>query len=94
VSFLSRLFGGKSATAPADRGLYVEVRCNACGEVIRGRINPTSELSLEDDGKTYYVRKGLVGRKCFRTIEVEMHYSDLRGTLVDRTISGGTFVDA
>jgi hypothetical protein len=35
-----------------------------------------------------------VGRKCFRTIEVQMRYSDLRGTLVDRVISGGTFVDA
>jgi len=93
VSFLSRLFGGGSARTAADRGLFVDVRCNACGEVIRARINPTSELSLEDDGKNYFVRKGLVGKQCFRTIEVELRYSDLRGTLVDRVVHGGTFVD-
>jgi hypothetical protein len=92
MSFFSRLFGGRSQAA-ADRGLYVSVRCDACGEVVRARINPLSELSLEDDGKTYFVRKGLVGTRCFRTMEVELRYADLRGTLVSRTAHGGTFVD-
>ena len=30
---LKRLFGGGSSTAGADRGIYVRVKCNACGEV-------------------------------------------------------------
>jgi hypothetical protein len=92
VSFLARLFGGKGAPASSDRGLYVDVRCDACGEVIRARIDPMSELSLEDDGKTYFVRKVLVGKRCFRTIEAQLRYADLRGTLVDRSVRGGTFV--
>jgi hypothetical protein len=93
VSFFGRLFRGRTA-APPDRGLYIDVRCNACGENVRARINPLSELSLDDDGKTYFVRKVLVGKQCFRTMEVRLRYSDLRGTVVDRTVSGGTFVDA
>jgi hypothetical protein len=36
------------------------------------------------------VRKVLVGQQCFRPIEVELHYADLRGTETSRTINGGT----
>jgi hypothetical protein len=97
LNWLRRLFGGGGGTAgggrrAADGGIYVEVRCDACGEVIRARINPTSELSLTDDGKTYFVRKVLVGQQCFRAIEVELTYSDLRGTEVGREVHGGTSV--
>jgi hypothetical protein len=97
LAFLRSLFGGRRAGAGAgpsgaDRGIYIRVRCNACGEVVQARVNPTAELSLEDDGKTYYVRKVLVGRQCFRSIEVELRYADLRGTEVSREVRGGTSV--
>ena len=94
LKFLKSLFGGGGGASrrSADGGIYVEVRCNACGEVVRARISPTSELSLDDDGKTYFVRKVLVGQQCFRPIEVELRYSDLRGTEVGRDVRGGTSV--
>ena len=88
MSFLSRLFGGGAATRGRDGGVYIRVRCNACGEIIQARINPTSELSLLDEGG-YYVRKVLVGRQCFRPIEVELRYSDLGKTELSREIKGG-----
>ncbi len=109
MSFLARLFGGGRAGAASatgsdkasgrdkasgsDKGIYFAVKCQACGEVIRARINPSSELSQDDDGKTYFVRKVLVGKGCFRPIEVQLRYTDLRGKLADREITGGTFVD-
>jgi hypothetical protein len=71
----------------------VRVRCDACGEVVQARINPTSELSLSDEGEGYFVRKVLVGKQCFRPIEVALRYADLRGTEVSREIRGGTSVE-
>lgn len=92
--WLRSLFGGAGAAgASADRGIYVRVRCDACGEVVQARVNPTAELSLDDDGRTYFVRKVLVGRQCFRSIEVELRYADLRGTEIDRQVRGGTSVN-
>jgi hypothetical protein len=91
MSFLTRLFG-RGRSDGADQGLYIRVKCNACGEIIRARINPTAELSL-DDGGGYFVRKVLVGQQCFRPIEVQLRYSDLRGTEIGREVIGGTSVE-
>jgi hypothetical protein len=92
LGFFGRLFGSGAAATSRDGGVYVRVRCDACGEVIQARINPTSELSLADEGG-YYVRKVLVGRKCFRQIELELRYSDLGKTEIGREVKGGTSVE-
>lgn len=94
ADFFRGLFGGGARTTAArDGGIYVRVKCDACGEVIQTRVNPASELSLEDDGKTYFVRKVLVGHQCFRAVEVLLRYSDLRGTEISREVRGGTSVN-
>jgi hypothetical protein len=96
VSFLklklSRLFGGGRSAKSADGGVYIRVKCDACGEIIQARISPTSELSQADEGG-YYVRKVLVGRQCFRSIEVQLRYSDLGKTEISREVKGGTSVE-
>jgi hypothetical protein len=93
LSALSRLFGGGGGDRRAgDGGVYIRVRCDACGEIIQARINPNSELSQMDEGG-YYVRKVLVGRQCFRPIEVQLRYSDLGRTEVSREVKGGTSVE-
>ena len=91
-SFFKNLFGS-GGTRSADGGIYIRVRCNACGEVVQARINPTSELSLSDEGNGYYVRKVIVGKQCFRPIEVQLRYADIRGTEVSREVHGGTSVE-
>ena len=95
LGFLSRLFGGGGGRVGADGGVYIRVECDACGEIIQGRISPTSELSQadEEEGGGYYVRKVLVGRQCFRPIEVQVRYSDLGRTEVSREVKGGTSVE-
>jgi hypothetical protein len=92
LSFLSRLFGSRASARGPDGGLYIRVRCDACGEVVQARINPNSELSQADEGG-YYVRKVLVGSQCFRPIEVQLRYSDLGRTEVSREVKGGTSVE-
>jgi hypothetical protein len=94
LAFLSRLFGGGSSAPSRDAGIYVRVKCDACGEVVQTRINPNSELSQSDEGTSgYFVRKVLVGQQCFRPIEVELRYADLRGTEISREVHGGTSVE-
>jgi hypothetical protein len=93
IGFLRRLFGGGARSQARDSGIYIRVKCNACGEVVQTRINPTSELSAVDDGEGYYVRKVLVGQQCFRPIEVRLRYADLRGTETSREVVGGTSVE-
>lgn len=96
LSFVSRLFRSAGADAgrrTADGGIYIRVKCNACGEVIQTRINPNSELSAVDEGEGYFVRKVLVGRECFRPVEVRLRYADLRGKEISREVLGGTSVE-
>lgn len=92
VSWFRRFFGIGDKRS-ADGGLYLKVKCDACGEIITARISPTSELSLSDEGEGYFVRKVLVGKQCFRPIEVQVRYSDLRGTEISREVRGGTSVE-
>jgi hypothetical protein len=89
---LASLFRGGDGARAQDGGIYVRVKCDACGEIVQARINPSSELSLSDEGG-YFVRKVLVGQQCFRPIEVQLRYSDLRGTEIGREVHGGTSVE-
>ena len=91
VDFFKGLFKGGPASS-ADTGRYVSVKCDACGEVIQVRVNPTAELSLSDDGQSYFVRKVVVGRQCFRSIEILLHYEGLHGKEISREVHGGTSV--
>ena len=92
---LASLFGGGGSGAQQSRdgGIYVRVKCNACGEIVQARISPTSELSQSDDGSGYFVRKVLVGKQCFRPIEVQLRYADMRGKEIGREVRGGTSVE-
>ncbi|MDQ6674375.1 MAG: hypothetical protein M3069_27195 [Chloroflexota bacterium] len=84
--------GGEGHKSP-DGGIYIRVKCNACGEIVQARINPTSELSRSDDDSGYFVRKVLVGKQCFRPIEVELRYADMRGKEISREVRGDISVE-
>ncbi len=92
MSFLKKLF---SDTPPKPEKHYYtfNVKCRRCGEVIEGRIDLDNDLSLDEDGNSYIVRKGLIGaNRCFQQIEVEMTFTSDR-KLIEKQIQGGTFVE-
>ncbi|MEW6717897.1 MAG: hypothetical protein AB1345_10395 [Chloroflexota bacterium] len=77
-------------------GYWLTVRCDRCGEVIRTRLNLSSDLSIRyeegTDKISYFCRKTLMGSKrCFQRIEVELTFDDQR-RLMDGQIVGGQFV--
>jgi hypothetical protein len=92
MNFLKNLFSG---TPPQhEKHYYVfQVKCNRCGEVIEGRIDLNNDLSLNEEGDGYLVRKSLMGsNRCFQQIEVEMTFSPQR-ELIEKNITGGKFVE-
>ena len=91
AKLLGRLFGGArgSGGAPDDRsGIYLHVRCRACGEIIRVRVNRHNDLSPIEDGDGFHVRKSIIGRHCFRRIDAEFTFAKAYRQ-VDATIAGG-----
>jgi len=92
MGFLKNLFGG--ATAKPEKRYYVfQVKCNRCGEILEGRVDLDNDLSLNDEGDGYLVRKTLPGgNRCFQQIEVKMSFTSTRD-LIEKEIQGGTFVE-
>ena len=79
-----------------DRNYWVYVKCNRCGEIVKGRVDLYNHLSIEygeeKSGNTFFCRKVLIGsNRCYQQITVEMTFADNR-KLIDRQITGGKFV--
>lgn len=93
MDFLKRLFSSEPSK-PQKRYYLFQVKCRRCGEVIEGRVDLDNDLSLNDEGEGYHVRKGLIGsNRCFQQIEVEFTFDSSR-QVQEKTISGGEFVNA
>ncbi len=79
--------------------LWLYVRCNRCGEVIRNRINLANEPSAtgyDDRGQPtgFLLRKTLIGsQQCYQPIEVTLTL-DANRRIVEREIQGGQFATA
>jgi hypothetical protein len=94
---LNNLFTARPPSGSKDDGYYFQVKCKRCGEVITTRVNVYNDLSVEYDEKgnpeSYYCRKVVMGEnRCYQQIEVGLKFNTSR-KLVDKTISGGTFVE-
>ena len=94
MNFFKNLFSPK--TESARNLLHLKVRCRRCGEIIETHVDVANDLSVDYDDAghaTYHCRKGLVGKQhCYQTVEVELQF-DAQRHLIDRTISGGEFVE-
>lgn len=92
MGFLKKLFSD-NPVKPEKHYFTFNVKCKRCGEIIEGRVDLDNELSLNDEGNGYIVRKGLIGgNRCFQQIEVEITFTSTR-ELIEKTIIGGTFVE-
>lgn len=91
MNFLKRLFGG--GNRGGDQGaLFVYVRSARTGEVIRVRIHRYNDLSQNEAGDGYHVRKVVVGEKSFDRIEAHLSF-DAKRHLIGGDVTGGDLVD-
>ncbi|MCC6614661.1 MAG: hypothetical protein IT320_14365 [Anaerolineae bacterium] len=94
MDFLKRLFGGGGSQSSSDPdGLYFYVRPKGCEEVVRVRINRMNDISLADDGETFWVHKSVRGIKCRQTAELDIYF-DRNRKLANSEIKDGDLVDA
>jgi len=91
MNILKRLFGGGSR-AGGDDGVYVYVRSARSGEVIQVRIHRYNDLSQDEQGEGYHVRKVIVGDKSFDRIEAQLSF-DAKRRLTGGDVTGGELVD-
>jgi hypothetical protein len=95
MGFLKKLFGLSAAPARRDDNdpnaliLYVKVR--KCGAIARLRVDMRNDLSLDDDGETYVVRKQVVDNVCYGSAEIELHF-DANHKESSRNATDGEFV--
>ncbi len=83
---------GAGGGSGGDVGMYYYVQCDRCGEVIRVRINPLNDLSLDDTGANLWAHKIIVGQRCYNRIEADFIY-DTNRRLRNTEATGGKFVD-
>jgi hypothetical protein len=72
------------------------LKCDHCGENLRGRVDLFNDLSIQyADGnkvKNYYCRKVIIGSSgCYKPIEVKLTF-DKNKKILEKEISGGEFI--
>ena len=96
MSFLKKLGSLFSPPTGDSRILWLYVKCDKCGEILKGRVDLHNDLSIQyaesGSGTSYFCRKVFVGsNRCYRPIEVELTFDGKR-KLMNQEIKGGEFV--
>ena len=92
MGFFKKLFSGKPAQT-ASALMRVQVKCKRCGEIVEGHVNLANDLSLNDSGDGYFVRKVLMGNgRCYQQVEVTLAF-DLSRKVLEKQAIGGAFVE-
>jgi hypothetical protein len=89
--FLKNLFGGGGDD---DRhGYIIYVRPKMCDEILPVRIDMRNDLSVNDNGDGYHVRKMVSGARCPFQAEILLYF-DNRRNLTERIVENGEFATA
>ena len=73
MGFLKKLFGGGSQ--PSDSGIYVYIKLDRSGEIVRLRLTVGYEISRDDEG-TYFTRKLVMGSRSFEKADATIYFDD------------------
>ncbi len=96
MGFLKKLGALFSQPSGDSRSLWLYVKCDKCGEILKGRVDLHNDLSIQyaesGGGTSYFCRKVYVGsNRCYRPIEVELTF-DKNKRLMNEDITGGEIV--
>ncbi len=97
MDLLNRLTAALNRRQPTqDRGYWVYLLCDRCGEPLQVRIDLLNDLSVEygrrNSDDRYFIRKQVIGSgNCFQPIEIQLSFNHQR-SLIDRSITGGEFI--
>ena len=96
MSFLKKLGSLFSPPTGDNRSLWLYVKCDKCGEILKGRVDLMNDLSIDygdaGEGTSYFCRKVFVGsNRCYRPIEVALTF-DKNRRIMNEEIKGGVLV--
>ncbi len=96
MDFLKKLFGGGNGGSSGDRGRYYYVQPQGCDEVVRVRVDMHNEPSMDDDNKTYFVRKYVQGTtyKCNKRAELYLGFDSNRKVQKTEVTNGKLVTEA
>jgi hypothetical protein len=90
--------GGSSSFGSGDANTYwIYAQCRRCGEPLRSRVNLANDPSLDDDGESWIIRKGLIGsgaNRCFQTVEVTLTFDQKKQGVIASEAVGGKLITA
>jgi hypothetical protein len=95
-SLRAALGGGKASAVDSDgRAVYFYVRCNACGEKIRVRVDTYNDLMQEFDDRErvsgYSIEKDVIGNKCFKMMHLHADF-DAGKRMSGASVENGTLI--
>lgn len=95
MQLLKKLFQGMGVSPRPQQGdpngIIYYVKGRKCGAITRVRIDRNNELSRDEDGDGFIVRKVIVDSQCYGKVEITLTFDgNFRET--SREISGGEFV--
>ncbi|GAB4476392.1 MAG: hypothetical protein Kow00124_18410 [Anaerolineae bacterium] len=91
MGFFKRLFGGGEPKPKPDEGLYLYIRLDRRGEVVRLRLNPSSDMNRDYETGDLLTHKTIVGPRTFERAEADLRF-DSSHRLIEWEISGGELV--
>lgn|SRR5574341_698805 len=89
IDQLKKLFGGGSKPSVGDEGIYLYVRLDRRGEIVRLRLNPAADLNPDDERGGHVSRKQIVGPRTFERAAATFHFDEHR-RLVEAEVEGGS----
>lgn len=91
---LKEVFTGGGGGSSADSGIYLYIRLNRTGEIVRLRLDPQYELvpDYDQEGGSYRTHKSVVGPRTFDRAEA-VFYFDATRRLKNADIEGGVLVE-
>ena len=75
---LRRLWHSLAPTAAehdAPGSMYLYIRCEGCGAIVRVRVDLSHDLNREEEGEgTFLLRKEIMDDRCFRLIDASVWF--------------------
>ena len=94
MNILKKLFGGGDNSQHRDgSGMYFYVKLHRCNDVTKVRVDMNNDLSLNDEGSGYWVRK-MVSNSNYKCAKAELSlYFDMNRKLQNSEVQGGQLVN-
>jgi hypothetical protein len=92
---IAKKFFSVGSPGQSPDGLFLDVRCEACGEVFHLFINKSTDLlqNFDEQGSvTYSLKKEIVGGHCKNLIHVKIEFDGAKNQ-VSRAIENGEFIE-